>query len=127
VGADGAGVVEAVSRAVRGATQAPDLPPILDSGFRLLTLADRGYALHKGGRVRLLAALDEEAARALLWAGLAASPPGATVDFDHIAAGQDWAVEVAIEARLDLSISGALFVRGDVGPLRPYLPSGAYL
>jgi len=126
-GLEAAPVVEWISRAIRGATYARDLPPILDSGYRLLTLADRGFALHKAGRVRVLAALDEETARALLWAGLAEGPPGATVDLEHIGPGQDWAVEVALEARLDLSITGALFVRGELGPLHPYLPSGAYL
>ena len=40
---------------------------------------------------------------------------------------QRWAVDVAVEARLELDLWGAVFVRGDVGPFTPYLPSGAYL
>jgi hypothetical protein len=32
-----------------------------------------------------------------------------------------------LDAGLSLTNDGAVFVRGDVGPFRPYLPSGAYL
>jgi hypothetical protein len=46
---------------------------------------------------------------------------------DFLTAGQDWAVEICLEARLALSPEGPLFVRGEVGPLAPYVPSGAYL
>jgi GNAT superfamily N-acetyltransferase len=118
---------EAVSRAVRGATHAPDIANQLSTGCELLLLGDRGFVVHREGSPRLLAAHDEEAAAALLWAALAAAPRGATVQIDFVSAGQDWAVAVALEAGLALSPDGPLFVRGDVGPLRPYLPSGAYL
>ena len=117
----------AISRAVRGATHAPDIPNALANGGDLLVLADRGFVVHREGSPRLLAATDEEAARALLWAALGEAPPGSTVQVDFISAGQDWAVDVLLEARLALSPDGPLFVRGDVGPLRPYLPSGAFL
>jgi len=36
-------------------------------------------------------------------------------------------MDVVLEAGLQLRPSGGTFVRGDVGPMRPYLPSGAYL
>ena len=120
-------LTEPVSRAVRGATHASDIPTALAGGAELLVLGDRGFVVHCEGTPRLLAALDEEAAQALLGAALAASSPGATVQVDFISARQDWAVAVALEAGLALSPDGPIFVRGDVGPLRPYLPSGAYL
>lgn len=126
-GEDDLALVERVSRKVRGATHALDVPQLLATGSRLLAVDGRGFAVHTGGNVRLLAALDEDAARALLWAALAASAPGTTVQVDFIAAGHDWAIEVALDARLALSPDGPLFVRGELGPLRPYLPSGAYL
>ena len=45
-----------------------------------------------------------------------------------ITARQQWAVEVCVEARLELEADcGCVFTGGDVGPLKPYLPSGAYL
>jgi hypothetical protein len=87
----------------------------------------RGYVVERQGRPVLLAARDEEAAQALLWGALAESAPGSTVDFDFIAAGQDWAIDVALTAGLALSPNGALFVRGELGPLAPYLPNGAFL
>ncbi len=41
---------------------------------------------------------------------------------------QQWAIDVCVEARLELRAGGgAVFLGGDVGEFRPYLPSGAYL
>ena len=118
---------EAISRAVRGATHAPDIPNAISRGDELLVLGDRGFALHREGVARLLAARDDEAATALLWAIFAAAPAGATAGVDFMTAGQGWAVRTCLEAGLALSPDGPVFVRGDVGPLRPYIPSGAYL
>jgi len=118
---------EAASRLVRGATHVPDIPNAIDRGDRLLVLGERGFVLHRDGVVRLLAAVDEEAATALLWAALGDAPPGATASVDFLSAQQGWAVRVCVEAGLALSPDGPMFTRGDVGPLRPYLPSGAYL
>jgi hypothetical protein len=36
-------------------------------------------------------------------------------------------VQACLRAGLALSPDGPVYVRGDVGPLAPYLPSGAYL
>src|SRR3954452_9478628 len=86
-------LTESASRAVRGASHARDLPNALSGGGRrLLVHGDRGFVVHTDGSPHLLAARDEEAARALLWASLAASPPGTTVQVDFMTAGQDWAV-----------------------------------
>jgi hypothetical protein len=46
---------------------------------------------------------------------------------DFLDAQQDWAIDVVLEAGLKLVPAGAICVRGDVGPMRPYIPSGAYL
>ena len=116
----------AFSRHVRGAGHHVDLPE-LTSHDRSLLVHERGFAVHDHGTPKLLAALDDEAARALLWACLAASGPGATVLVDFIGPGQDWAVQTVLEAGLALSPDGPVFVRGELGPLRPYLPSGPYL
>ena len=40
---------------------------------------------------------------------------------------QRWAVDVVLEARMKLSVWGAVFLRGETGTFSPYLPSGAYL
>jgi hypothetical protein len=117
----------AISRAVRGASHAHDIPEMLAFRSHLLVLGDRGFAVHRDGSPKLLAARDEDAARALLWSCLAAAPAGATVHAGYLTAGQDWAIGVALEAGLALSPEGPVFVRGEVGPLAPYIPSGAFL
>jgi GNAT superfamily N-acetyltransferase len=116
-----------ISRAVRGASHHVDVPMLVGRGYALLAHSDRGFAVHDRGTPKLLAALDDEAASALLWACLAAAPPGHTIAIDFISAGQDWAIAAALEAGLALSPDGPLFVSGELGPLRPYLPNGAYL
>lgn len=115
------------SRAVRGATHHVDLPTMLGEPGRGLLVHARGFAVHERGAPKLLAARDEAAATELLWACLAAAPPGGTVTVDFVTAGQDWAIRTLLDAGLALSPDGPVFVRGEVGPLAPYLPSGAYL
>jgi GNAT superfamily N-acetyltransferase len=120
-------LTEAVDREVRGAAHGQDIAALVQAGAKLLVAPSRGYALHKGGELKLLAARDEDAARELLQAALAAAgEEKATVDW--LTAGQDWAVPVCLDARLELrGDAGAVFLGGDVGRFRPYLPSGAYL
>jgi GNAT superfamily N-acetyltransferase len=115
-----------ISRAVRGASHGNDLGLLLDAGCRILTL-ERGYAIHEDGNVRILAALDDDTATRLLRACFAQAPRGATVQVDLLTAGQDWAIRPCLEAGLALSPAGPLFTRGDVGPMRPYIPTGAWL
>jgi GNAT superfamily N-acetyltransferase len=117
---------EPISRAVRGAAHGDDLAGLLDGGARLLTLPG-GFAIHEDGNIRVLAALDEDTATRLLRACFARAPRGATVQVDLLTAGQDWAIRPCLEAGLALSPGGAVFVRGDVGPMRPYVPTGAWL
>ena len=64
-------------------------------------------------------------ARRLLWTALALSAEGATSLVAHIDARQQWAFEVVLQARLNVMPElGALFIRGEVGGLMPYLPAG---
>ncbi len=118
---------EAVDRAVRGAAHGSDIMAFLRAHRRLFVLPDRGYAVLDGNGVNLLAALDEDAARDLLLAVLAAAPADQEAHVEWITAAQRWAVPVVLDAGLRLKPGGAVFLRGDVGPFAPYLPSGAYL
>ncbi len=120
-------VVDAAGRFVRGASHALDLPNYLRAANELLVHEAGGFAVHDGTQVRMLAALDERAATDLLRAVLHRAKEGEDVHVDFLDARQDWAIDVVLEAGLDLRGSGGTFVRGDVGPMRPYLPSGAYL
>ncbi len=117
----------AVDRAVRGAPHGADLDALAAAGAELLTLPGRGYAAHRDGAVKAIAAFDDEAAAALLRTVLARMPEGATADVSWITAAQQWAIDVAVAARLELRPGGAVFLRGEVGAFRPYLPGGAYL
>ncbi len=126
-GAAGVALADAIGRDVRGAGHGRDLPVMLSFGARLLLVEDRAFCVLRGARVVVLAARDEAAARRALWAGIAAAGPGATVAVDFLTAGQDWALAVALEAGLALSPGGPVFAGGELGPMAPYVPSGAYL
>ena len=126
-GAGDLALTERVDLAVRGAAHGSDIEALVRAGGRLLVIEDRGYAVAARGRVYLLAALDEAAAADLLRAALATAPAGEEVQVEWITALQGWAIGPVLEAGLSLASEGAVFVRGDVGPFRPYLPNGAYL
>jgi GNAT superfamily N-acetyltransferase len=119
-------LTEAIDRKVRGAAHGPDIEVMLDAGSRMLVVEGRGYAFGRGGDVYLVAAADEEAAQDLLRAVIATAPDD-EVTVAWITSAQGWVVDVVLEAGLELKMRGAVFLRGDVGPFRPYLPSGAYL
>jgi ribosomal protein S18 acetylase RimI-like enzyme len=118
-----------VDRAVRGAPHGPDLEFIIQNGSRLLVTErphGSGYAIVWEGSPGLLAATTPEAATDLLWTCLAESD-GEGVEVHWITDAQNWALPVVLEAGLSLSPAGPLCVRGELGPLTPYLPSGPFL
>jgi GNAT superfamily N-acetyltransferase len=120
-------LAEAVDRAVRGARHGADLDALAAGGAELLTLPGRGYAAHLDYEVKTIAAFDDGAAAALLRSVLARVPEGRTAAVEWIGAPQQWAIDVAVAMRLELAPGGAIALRGEVGPFRPYLPGGAYL
>lgn len=118
-----------VDRLLRGAAHGPDLEFMLQTGCRLFVAerrAGRGYALVWEGSPAIVAATAPEVATNLLWACLADSP-GKEVEVRWITGTQSWAVPVMLDAGLSLSPAGPICVRGDLGPLTPYLPSGPFL
>ena len=126
-GEAGIAAADAIGRAVRGAGHGRDIPTALAGGARLLVLEDRGFALMREGNAMLVAATDDEAASTVLWAGLVAAPPGSTALVDFMTGAQQWAITVCLDAGLPLSPDGPVCTKGRLGPLAPYLPSGAYL
>ena len=126
-GAGGKATADALARKVRGAAYGEDLSNLLENGSRLLAYEDRAVAFVRDGHVQLLLARDEEAASLVLWAAVAGSPPGVTALLLFISGAQQWAIRVALDARLPLSPDGPLCVKGSLGPLAPFLPNGAYL
>lgn len=117
--------VGAIGRRLRGAAHGPDVEFLLAEGAQLL-VAEDGFALFGAVRPILLAATHEDTARALLRAGFASMPDGSTVDAIWITGQQQWAIRLCVELGLELHPAGAVMVRGEPGPLAPYLPSGAF-
>jgi GNAT superfamily N-acetyltransferase len=116
-------LVDGTSREVRGAAHGPDIDALLATGRRLLVHDGGGFVAYAPDRLALLAATDDRVARELLETVLSDAEP--SVEF--LDARQDWAIDVVLEAGMALAPSGATCVRGAVGPMRPYIPSGAYL
>ncbi len=123
-----AATLDLASRRARGASHRRDLPTALDKpGAALLVLEGEGFAVANSGSPVLLAATNEDAACDLLWGCLASGPRGGTVSYDFVTAENQWAIRVGLDAGLALAPDGPVFVRGELGTLAPYLPSGAYL
>ena len=120
--------IEAASRHVRGASHMRDLAVLLGRPrMKLLVVEDEGFACVHDGSPVLLAARTEAAAVDLLWGSFKSGEPGATVSFDFVTGANQWAVRPGLEAGLTLGLDGPVFVRGEIGPMAPYLPNGAYL
>jgi GNAT superfamily N-acetyltransferase len=119
--------IDAVSRFVRGASHLEDVGTMVAGGDRLLVIEGAGWAMARDGAPAVVAALDEETATDLTWSCLATGEAGAPTHIDFITQGNDWAIGLALDAGLSLTPDGPMFVRGEIGPLAPYLPSGAYL
>lgn len=123
-------LMDSVDRRTRGAAHGPDhalmqrtwRPVVCDSG------TGSGYAyLGPDGAVALLAATDRRTATELLWAALAdGSADGSVQQVHHVTTANEWAVDVAMAARMEVTTSGYLAVRG-MRPPAPYLPNGALL
>ena len=117
----------AVSREVRGAPHTSEIEFALRRGGVLLTLGAGGFAVAMPGHsVWLLAAREEAAARAILWAALEAAGDCERAQLRWITGAQRWAIDVAVRAGLGLRAYGALCVRGRPGPLAPFIPSGPF-
>ena len=124
--ADDIPFVETVDRFARGGGRRSSIETLLEMRQKLLILPERGYAVVGDGSLRTLGALDDESAAEVLRGALARVEGATTVAY--FTAAQQWAVPVCLEAGLELSgANGVIFLSGEVGGFRPYLPSGAFL
>jgi GNAT superfamily N-acetyltransferase len=114
-----------VGRAVRGAAHGDDLDALAAGGATVVVLPERGYAAWRPGGLRLLAARDDAAATALLHAYLEADGDRSVVEW--MTSAQQWAIRACLDAGLELRIGAAVLTAGELGPMEPYLPNGAYL
>ena len=113
-----------LSRGARGAAHTRDLPMALSRGGEVLRLDDRGFVVTMPGRgIWALAARDEEAATALLWAGFHRLRDEPRIGIAFVGGDQQWALEVFLAARLSFYTYGGDRHARSVGPLYPYIPS----
>jgi len=122
-------LADSVDRRTRGAGDGVD-HTVLAAGMAMLVVdrpEGQGYCyLRSPGAVYLLAATTERAAAELLWAGLASGTAGESVQVPHVTAANQWALDVAVGAGLDIQTRGYLALRA-MRPPAPYLPSGHFL
>jgi GNAT superfamily N-acetyltransferase len=120
-------LMDSIDRRTRGAAHGSDHEVMLRL-WRLLvsdTSTGSGYAyVESSGRVALLAATNRRTATRLLWESLASTE--AETEIGHITAANEWAVDVGLEARLDLHQEGYLALR-NMKPPTPYLHNGVFL
>lgn len=113
----------ALSRSMRGASLEPELTFLQERGLRFLVAPGEGFVFLYPGGVTWLGASNEDAARKLLWSAIAEAGDQVTVDW--LAANQQWAIDVCMEARLVLRAGASIGLRGQP-TMSPYLPSGAF-
>lgn len=122
-------LMNSIDRTTRGAGHLDDHEVLLDL-YRLVVTdhtTGAGYVyLDDAGSAILLAATNRRTASKLLWEALAATGPDGKATISHITAANPWAVDVGMEARLDLHQSGYLALRG-MKPPAPFLHHGVFL
>jgi hypothetical protein len=120
---DDGGTLDAVLRAVRGAAMGPEVDYWQRRGSRVVVAPGKGFSVLRQDGTAWLAATDESTARDLLWTVLAEAP--GPVEVDWLAANQQWAIDVCLDAHQTLSSGASLCLRGQPA-MSPYLPCGAF-
>jgi GNAT superfamily N-acetyltransferase len=125
-----ASLLERIDQQVRRATRGPDHELLgRNTGFVCDDDAGSGYAYvtTDGGYLTTLVACDERTASDLLWRCLQEiGSAGLSANVSDLGANQQWAMRVALQARLALNPRGPVLWRGG-SPPPAYLPSGALL
>jgi hypothetical protein len=76
----------------------------------------RGFVVHRDRRLLMLGATDDRTAAAVFWQFLAEA---GEAEIWGLTARQNWAVKVAIAARLEVAAAGAVFLAGREHPPGP--------
>ncbi len=117
-------LLDSLDRRTRGAAHGPD-HELLARELRLIVTdrpAGSGYAyVDAAGVPILLAASNRKAAASLTWEALAASDPDVPIEMGHVSAANDWAIDLAMAARLGVWTRGFLALRRMKDPA-PYVP-----
>lgn len=120
---------DSLDRRTRGAGHGPD-HAVLARQFRLIVMdhaTGQGYAyVTASGGVQCLAADSRRVARGLLWEALASSSPEVPVEIGRISAANQWALDVATAARLEVHPRNFLATRRMKAPAA-YVPHSTFL
>jgi len=122
-------LLDSVDRRLRGGAHGPDHELLCRQRHLLVVddLAGSGYCyVAEDGKVELVAATSRRLAKRLLTAALLCLPEGADARVASLTAEQQWAVDVGLEAGLDVSTGGYVCLRG-MRPPEPYVPSSSFL
>ncbi len=122
-------LVEQLITERRGEPYGPDLNWMREQGARLLVRdgpqpGDRAIALSRGGHVTAVIGASSVAAARVLWAVVTEAEE--EVGLGYLTGNQQWAIDVALAARLSLKLSDTVCTRGLATPPTPYLPSGLF-
>lgn len=124
--ADDLALVSDVDAALRG-SRAEDVGYLLGDGAAIEVIdspAGRGFAVYRPRRLLMLGATDDATAAQVLRRVLREA--GDDIEIGGLTAGQNWAVKVALAARLRVVAAGPLFVQGRPQPPGPWIASGWY-
>lgn len=120
---------DSLDRRTRGAAHGSD-HALLASQFRLIVRdhpTGQGYAyVSPGGGVQCLAADSRRSAVALLWESLAATDPDTPVEVPRVNAANQWALDVATAAHLEIHPRSFLATR-HLKPPATYIPHSTFL
>ena len=125
-----AGWIDDLIRTLRGAAYGPDIEATKARGARLLVIAEgeqRAYSFFGNKNVWNLGATSAELAQRILIASVAEGM-GDDGEFSigALTATQQWAIDVALDLKMSLVPGVSLCLQGELGPMTPYLPNGAY-
>lgn len=122
-------LMNSVDRHTRDAAHGPDHQLLMRNCRLVVTDSSTGSGyvyVGSGGHPALLAATNRRTATRLLWECLAATSPTETATISHVTAANAWAIDVGMEARMELHTSGYLALRR-MKPPAPYLHNGVFL
>lgn len=115
-----------VDRSIRRGAHGPDLQYLLGRGSTLFIVNGRGYAVAGESGPEIVAALDNDAAGDLLRACLRSCNKGAAVRIPRIGSGHQWALRIALDAGLAISLGGAIVERNIQAASAAYLPNNVF-
>lgn len=122
--------IDPLVRRIRGAGLGPDLEATRVRGVRLLVMergSERAYSFLGEKGIWSLGGTSPQIAAQLLMASVAEGiEEDGEFTFGPLTADQQWAIEVALALKIPLVPGASLCLRGEMGPLAPYIPNGAY-